>query len=75
MRRYQNAPYSILRRFHLNVRLLAQVLEQVAALKVLVRVHNGLQLVGREHTLVLGLFDLSLMQMLKDAAKVSNVCV
>lgn len=70
MRRYQMLlARSNLRCFHLNVCLLAQVLEQVAALKVLVGVHDCLQLVDRKHALVLGLLDLSLVKMLKDAAK------
>lgn len=58
-------PACYLRRFHLDVHLLAHVLQQVAALKVLIRMDNRFQLVGGQYALLFGLFDLRLVQVLE----------
>lgn len=50
---------------HLQISLFAKILKQVASFKVLVGVDNRLELVGRHNTLVLGLFDLGLVQVFK----------
>lgn len=55
---------------HLDVRLLVEVLEQVAALKVFVRVHNGLELCRSEDALVFCLFEFLLVQVLEHARDV-----
>lgn len=50
---------------HLHVSLFAKILQQVTSFEVLVGVDNCLELVGRHNTLVLGLFDLCLVQVFK----------
>lgn len=56
--------YTILA-LHLHISLLAKILQQVTSFEVLVGVDNCLELVGRHNTLVLGLFDLCLVQVFK----------
>lgn len=51
---------------HLDVAVLAQILQQVATLEVLVGMHNCFQLVRSHHAFVLGLLDLCLVQVLED---------
>lgn len=51
---------------HLHVRLFSEVLKQIAALEVLVGVHNGLKLRLGHDALVLGLANLGLVKMFKD---------
>ena len=52
---------------HLDVCLPIQVLEEVAALEVLVWMDNGLELVGGHDALVFGFADLLLVDMLEDS--------
>jgi len=46
---------------HLHISLFAEVLQQITTFGVLVGVDNRLQLVGCHDTLILGLFNLSLV--------------
>lgn len=55
--------------FHLHVAFLTQVLQQIAALKVLIRVHNCFQLVRGHYAFILCLLHLCLMQMLKNPSQ------
>lgn len=50
---------------HLHVTLLSQILQQITPLEVLVRVNNSLELIRRHDALILGLFNLSFMEVLK----------
>ena len=53
---------------HSHIRLPSEILQQEAALEVLVGMDNGLELLLCHYTLVLGLLDLLLVQMLKYTA-------
>lgn len=46
---------------HLHISLFAEVLQQITTFEVLVGVDNRLELVGCHDTLILGLFNLSLV--------------
>jgi len=63
---------SLLSPLHLDVRIVcripAEALEQVAALKVFVWMHNRFELCRRHDALVLGFFDLVFVQVLKHPA-------
>jgi hypothetical protein len=50
---------------HLDVAFFSQVFQQVAALKVLVGMDEGLELVCRHDALVLGFLDFGLVEVLK----------
>ena len=52
---------------HLDIGLPIQILEEVAALEVLVWMDNGLELVGGHDALVFGFADLLLVNMLEDS--------
>ena len=53
---------------HLHIPLhLAHVLQQITPLKVLVRMHNSLQLRGSHDTIALGLFEFFLVEVFEDA--------
>lgn len=62
--------------FHLDILtagFLAQVLQHVTPLEVLVGVDNSLQLVGAHNALVLGPLDLVLVYVLEDADDVFSI--
>jgi hypothetical protein len=61
--------HSWLSSFHLHVAILAQVLKEVAAFEVFVRVHNSLQLIRGHNTLVLGFLDFLLVEVLEYAIR------
>ena len=67
MRLRLRLPYTLVLHLDVCIAALAQVLQEVAPLKVLARVYNGLELGRRHDRFFFGFLDLGLMKMIKHA--------